>query len=96
MRRAFVGGRGLVAGVGGLGHLRLGTGQAVGELRDLPGKLQDDPVLLLHMALQEGQAFFEVAQAVIHGSDDARRGRRGKPMPGAYDKYDSPVPGASF
>jgi hypothetical protein len=48
------------------------------------------------MALQEGQAFFEVTQAVVHRDEDAVRGRRGKPMPGSYDKYDSPVPAPCF
>ena len=58
MRRAFVGGRSLVAGVSGLGQLRFGTGQTVGQLGDLAGKLQHGPVLLLHVALKEGEAFF--------------------------------------
>ncbi len=66
MWRPFVGGRGLVAGVGGLGQLGFSAGQTVGELRDLTGKLEDDPVLLLHMALQKGQTFFEVVKPGIH------------------------------
>lgn len=66
MRRAFVGGRALVAGVGGLGQLGLRAGEPVGELRDLTGQLQDDAVLLLDVALQEGEAFLEVALAIIH------------------------------
>ena len=37
------------------------------------------------MALQEGDAFFEVAELGIHGRDDAGGRRRGKPMPVAYD-----------
>ena len=60
MRVTLVGGRGLVSGVGGLGQLGLGTGQAIGQLGNLPGKLEDDPVLLLHVALEECQTFFEV------------------------------------
>ena len=66
MGRPFVGGRGLVASVGGLGQLGFGAGQTIGELRDLPGKLQDHPVLLLHVALQKGQTFFEVVKPGIH------------------------------
>ena len=53
MRRTFVGRRRLVAGVGGLGQLRFGAGQTIGQLGNLPGKLEDDSVLLLHVALQE-------------------------------------------
>ena len=66
MRRPFVGGRGLVAGVGGLGQLGFGAGQTVGELRDLPGKLQDHPILLLHVALKESKPFFEIAEPRVH------------------------------
>lgn len=51
MRRTFVGGRTLIAGVGGLGHLGLRAGEAVGKFRDLAGKLQDDAVLLLDVTL---------------------------------------------
>ncbi len=68
MGRTLVGGRGLVAGVAGLGQLRFGAGQTIGQLGHLAGKLEDDPVLLLHVALQEGQAFFEVVQPGIHGT----------------------------
>jgi len=53
MRRAFVGRRRLVAGVGGLDQLRFGTGQAVGELGHLARKLEDDPILLLHVTLEK-------------------------------------------
>ena len=60
MRRALVGGRGLVSGVGGLSQLRFGAGQAIGQFGNLPGKLEDNPVLLLHVALEESQTFFEV------------------------------------
>ena len=66
MRGTFVGGRALVAGVGGLGHLGLRAGEPLGELRDLAGKLQDDAVLLLDVALQESEAFLEGALAIIH------------------------------
>jgi len=47
MRRTFVGGRGLVAGISGLGQLGFGAGQPIGQLGNLPRKLEDDPVLLL-------------------------------------------------
>lgn len=96
MGRTFVGGRSLVAAVGGLGKLGLGPGQAIGELRDLAGKLEHRAVLLLHVALQEGQAFFEVALAVVHGPDDAEASRRGKPRPVFYDLYDKPAPAPFF
>ena len=62
MRRTLVGGRSLIAGVSGLGQLSFGAGQTVGQLGNLPGKLEDDPVLLLHVALEESQPFFEVMQ----------------------------------
>ncbi len=62
MRRTFVGGRGLVAGISGLGQLGFGAGQPIGQLGNLTRKLEDDPVLLLHMTLKEGQTFFEVMQ----------------------------------
>ena len=96
MRRAFVGRRGLVAGVGGLGELGFGTGQTVGELRDLPGKLQDHPVLLLHVPLQESEALFEVAETDVHAADDGGVAGRGKPMPALYDKYDGRRPMPCF
>ncbi len=66
MGRPFVGRRSLVASVGGLGQLGFGAGQTIGQLGDLAGKLEDDPVLLLHMALQKGQTFFEVVKPGIH------------------------------
>ena len=66
MRRALVSRRGLVSGVGGLGLLGFGASQPIGQLGNLPGKLEDDPVLVLHVALQESQAFFEVVKARIH------------------------------
>jgi hypothetical protein len=66
MRRAFVGRGPLVPGVGGLGQLGLRAGEPVDELRDLTGQLQDDAVLLLDVALQEGEAFLEVALAIVH------------------------------
>ena len=71
MGRTFVGGRGLVAGRGGLGLLGLGAGQTIGQLGDLAGKLEDDAVLLFDVSLEEGQAFFEVVQAGIHAEQDA-------------------------
>lgn len=92
----FVGGRSLVADVGGLGQLGFGAGQTIGQLGHLAGELEDDPVLLLHVALQEGQTFFEVVKPGIHGSEDAGGRRRGKPMPGLYDKYDTEGLGHGF
>jgi hypothetical protein len=64
--RTFVGGRSLVAGVGGLGQLRLGPNEPVGQLRDLAGELEDDAVLLFDVALQESEAFLEGALVFIH------------------------------
>ena len=66
MGRTFVGGRGLVTGVGGLGQLRLGPDEPVGQLRDLAGELEDDAVLLFDVALQESEAFLEGALVFIH------------------------------
>lgn len=66
MRRTFVGGRSLVTGVGGLGQLRLGPDEPVGQLRDLAGELEDDAVLLFDVALQESEAFLEGALVIIH------------------------------
>ena len=80
MGRTFVGGRSLIAGVGGLCQLSFGTGQTIGQLGYLTRKLEDDAVLLLHVALQEGQTFFEVMKPGIHGRNvvslglDARTG----------------------
>ena len=80
MGRTLVGGRSLVAGVGGLGQLGFGAGQTIGQLGYLTRKLEDDAVLLLHVALQEGQTFFEVMKPGIHGRNvvslglDARTG----------------------
>jgi hypothetical protein len=66
MRRAFVGGRGLVTSVSGLGQLSFRAGQPVGQLGNLPGKLQDHPILLLHVALKESKPFFEIAEPRVH------------------------------
>ena len=85
MRRTFVGRRSLVAGVGSLSQLRLGTGKAVGELGDLPGELEHRPVLLFHVSLEKGKAFFKIAEAGIHATDDALGASGGKMMPVAYD-----------
>jgi hypothetical protein len=74
--RPFVGGRGLVAGVGGLGQLRLGPDEPVRQLRDLAGQLEDDAVLLFDVPLQESEAFLEGALVVIHvGKMEAGPGR---------------------
>ena len=96
MGRTLVGGRSLVAGVGGLGQLGFGAGQTIGQLGYLAGELENDTVLLLHVALQEGQTFFEVVKPGIHGPEDAGWRRRGKPMPGVYDKYDTEGLGHGF
>lgn len=85
MRRSLVGRRGLVVAGAGLSQLRLGTGKAVGQLGQLTGKLEDDAVLLFHVSLEKGQAFFEVAEAGIHATDDAGGAAEGKMMPVAYD-----------
>ncbi len=80
MRGTFVGRRPLVAGVGGLGHLGLRARKPVGELRDFAGKFQDDAVLLLHVALQESEAFLEGALGIVHArkmKEEARRARPG-------------------
>ena len=77
MGRTLVGGRSLVAGVGGLGQLGFGAGQTIGQLGYLAGELENDTVLLLHVALQEGQTFFEVMKPGIHGS------KMGNKAPGA-------------
>ena len=76
MRRTFVGGRSLVPGVGGLGQLRLGPDESVGQFRDLARELEDDAVLLFDMALQESEAFLEGALVIIHvGKMEADLGR---------------------
>ncbi len=85
MRRTFVGGRSLVTGVGGLGQLRLGPDESVGQLRDLARELEDDAVLLFDMALQESEAFLEGALVIIHvGKMEADLGRARR-----YDDSDS-------
>lgn len=92
MRGTLVGGRGLVAGVGGLDQLRLGPDEPVGELRDLAGELEDDAVLLFDMALQESEAFLEGALVFIHaGKMEAAPGRARR-----YDDSDSLGPGSRF
>ncbi len=84
MRRTFVGGRSLVAGVGGLGQLRLGSDEPVRQLRDLAGELEDDAVLLFDVALQESEAFLEGALVIIHvGKMEAD--------PGRARRYDNPA-----
>jgi hypothetical protein len=85
VRRTFVGGRSLVTGVGGLGQLRLGPDEPIGQLRDLAGELEDDAVLLFDMALQESEAFLEGALVIIHvGKMEADLGRARR-----YDDSDS-------
>ena len=92
MGRTFVGGRSLVAGVGGLGQLRLGSDEPVRQLRDLAGELEDDAVLLFDVALQESEAFLEGALVIIHvGKMEADPGRARR-----YDNSDSGWPESKF
>jgi hypothetical protein len=85
VRRTFVGGRSLVTGVGGLGQLRLGPDESVGQFRDLARELEDDAVLLFHVPLQESEAFLEGALVFIHvGKMEADLGRARR-----YDDSDS-------
>ena len=92
MGRTFVGGRSLVAGVRGLGQLRLGSDEPVRQLRDLAGELEDDAVLLFDVALQESEAFLEGALVIIHvGKMEADPGRARR-----YDNSDSGRPESRF
>jgi hypothetical protein len=76
VRRTFVGGRSLIPRVGGLGQLRLGPDESVGQFRDLARELEDDAVLLFHVPLQESEAFLEGALVIIHvGKMEADLGR---------------------
>ena len=92
MGRTFVGGRSLVAGGSGLGQLRLGPDEPVGQLRDLAGELEDDAVLLFDVALQESEAFLEGALVFIHAGKMKGAGGRAR----RYDDSDRWRPGASF
>jgi hypothetical protein len=85
VRRTFVGGRSLVTGVGGLGQLRLGPDESVGQLRDLAREFEDDAVLLFNMALQESEAFLEGALVFIHAGKMKGAGGRAR----RYDDSDS-------
>ena len=78
MRRTFVGRRSLVAGVGGLGQLRLGPDEPVRQLRDLAGELKDDAILLFDMPLQESEAFLEGALVFIHAGKMKGAGGRAR------------------
>ena len=79
MGRTFVGGRSLVAGGSGLGQLRLGPDEPVGQLRDLAGELEDDAVLLFDVPLQESEAFLEGALVFIHAGKMMGAGDRASP-----------------
>ena len=79
MGRTFVGGRSLVTGVGGLGQLRLGPDEPVGQFRDLAGELEDDAVLLFDVPLQESEAFLEGALVFIHAGKMMGAGDRASP-----------------
>ena len=92
MGRTFVGGRSLVAGVGGLGQLRFGPDEPVGQLRDLAGELEDDAVLLFDMTLQESEAFLEGALVVIHAGKMEGAGGRAR----RYDDSDRRRWGTKF
>jgi hypothetical protein len=83
--RTFVGGRSLVAGIGGLGQLRLGPDEPVGQLRDLAGELEDDAVLLFDVSLQESEAFLEGALVFIHAGKMKGAGDRAR----RYDDSDT-------
>ena len=92
MRRTFVGGWSLVARIAGLGQLRLGPDEPIGQLRDLAGELEDDAVLLLDMPLQESEAFLEGALVVIHVGKMERGAGRAR----RYDDSDRWRPRARF
>ena len=92
MGRTFVGGRSLVAGGSGLGQLRLGPDEPVGQLRDLAGELEDDAVLLFDVSLQESEAFLEGALVFIHAGKMKGAGGRAR----RYDDSDSRWPGSRF
>jgi len=92
MRGTLVGGRGLVAGVGGLDQLRLGPDEPVGELRDLAGELEDDAVLLFDVPLQESEAFLEGALVFIHAGKMKGAGGRAR----RYDDSDIGRLGSRF
>ena len=83
MRRTFVGGRSLIAGIGGLGQLGLRPDKTVGELRDLAGELQDDAVLLFDVSLQKCEAFLEGALVFVHGGKMKAEPRRARPSRGS-------------
>ena len=92
MRRTFVGGWSLVARIAGLGQLRLGPDEPVGQFRDLAGELEDDAVLLFDVSLQESEAFLEGALVFIHTG-------KMKAGPGRARRYDDSArwrPGSRF
>ena len=78
MGRTFVGGRSLVAGIGGLGQLGLSPDEPVGQFRDLAGELEDDAVLLFDVPLQVSEAFLEGALVFIHAGKMKRAGGRAR------------------
>ena len=79
MRGTFVGGRTGLGAIGGLGGLGLQPGEPVDELGDLAGELEHDAVLLLDMALEEGDALLHLAAIGIHAPDRRRAAAERKP-----------------
>lgn len=94
MRRPLVGRRAGVGHIARPDHLRLRACQAIGQFGDLARELENHAVLLLHVALEEGEAFFEIVKLGVHPIEDGGQVGRGKPMRGVCDYYDNlgPLP----